>query len=95
MVLVNGGYLHCTDIRKFLSESDKKKKWLISKIQVSDSGPSWPSCFEMAMKQPTLTSFHFKKLSNDQDKLLPRTTGENTDACSPAIPDTHGPQKTL
>ena len=31
---------------KFFSESDKKKlAMVISKIQVSDSGPSWPSCF--------------------------------------------------
>ena len=47
MVLVNGGYLHCTDKKKFLSERDKKKKKMarvISKTQVSDPGPSWPSC---------------------------------------------------
>ena len=34
MALVNGGYLHYTDI--FM---------VLSKIQVSDPGPSWPSCF--------------------------------------------------
>ena len=45
MVLVNGGFLHCTDIKKFFSESDKKKlARAISKNQVSDPGPSWLSC---------------------------------------------------
>ena len=39
-------------------------------------------------KQPTLMSFHFKNLSNDQDKLSPSMSGENTDACLPSIPDT-------
>ena len=46
MVLVNGGYSHCTDLRnscKFFFESDKQKlAGVISKIQVSDPGPSWP-----------------------------------------------------
>ena len=51
--------------------------------------------FEMAMKQPTLASFHFKNLSNDKDKPSSSTLGENTDACSLSIPDTCGPQKTL
>ena len=49
MVLVNGGYLHCTDIKKFweiLLKRDEKKKMarVISKTQVSELGPSWPSC---------------------------------------------------
>ena len=47
MALVNGGCLHCTNNRnscKFFSESDKKKVMVTSKIQVSDPGPSWPSC---------------------------------------------------
>ena len=39
----------CRNSCKFFSESDKKKKkklaMVISKIQVSDPGPSWPSCF--------------------------------------------------
>ena len=31
---------------KFFSESDQKKwLWLSKKVQVSDPGPSWPSCF--------------------------------------------------
>ena len=63
MVLVNGGFLHCTDIKKnsckFFSENDKKKKEkkkkkkkkkmarAISKNQVSDPGPSWPSCLNL------------------------------------------------
>ena len=53
--------------------------------------------FEMAMKQPILSvaSFHFRNLSNDQDKPSPRTSGENTDACLPLISDARGPQKTL
>ena len=47
MVLVNGGFLRCTDIKKFFSESDKKKlARAISKNQVSDPGPSWPSCLK-------------------------------------------------
>ena len=54
MVLMNGGYLHCTDIKKFLkyfSESDKKKlARVISKIQMSDPGPYWPSCFTIFSK---------------------------------------------
>ena len=29
---------------KFFSESDKKMVTVISKIQVSDPGPSWPTC---------------------------------------------------
>ena len=44
-------------------------------------------------KQPTLVSFHFKNLSNDQDKPSPNTSGENTDTCSPSIPNACGPQK--
>ena len=49
----------------------------------------------MAMKQPTLASFHFKNLSNDQGKPSPSTSGENTDACSPLISNTSWPQITL
>ena len=48
----------------------------------------------MAIKQPTLASFHFKNLSDDQDKPSPSTSGENTDACLPLIPDTREPKKT-
>ena len=44
MALVNGGYLHCTD-SKFFSKTDQKKMAMVlSKIQVSDPGPFWPSC---------------------------------------------------
>ena len=50
--------------------------------------------FEMAMKQPTLMSFHFKKLSNDQDKRSPSTSEENTKACLPLSPNALVPQKT-
>ena len=49
----------------------------------------------MALKHPTVASSHFKYSSNDQDKPSPSTSGENTDACSPLIPDARGPQKTL
>ena len=51
MVLVNGGFLHCTDkeilVNSSLKSTKKKKKTgkAISKNQVSDPGPSWPSCF--------------------------------------------------
>ena len=48
----------------------------------------------MAMKRPTLVSFHFKNLSNDQDKRSPSTSEENTEACSPSSPNTLVPQKT-
>ena len=52
MVLVNGGFLKCTDketlVNSFLKATKKKKKKklarAISKNQVSDPGPSWPSC---------------------------------------------------
>ena len=48
MALVNLGYFLCKDIRnscKFFSASDKKKiATVLFKIQVSDAGPSWPSC---------------------------------------------------
>ena len=50
---------------------------------------------KMAMKLPTLASFHFKNSSNDQDKSSSSTSGENTDARSLLIPDAHGPQRTL
>ena len=50
--------------------------------------------FEMAMKQPKFVSLHFQYLSNDQDKPSLSTSKENTDACSPSIPDVHGPKKT-
>ena len=36
---------------------------------------------KMAMKQQPLAFFHFKNLSNDQDKPSPSTSGENTNAC--------------
>ena len=49
--------------------------------------------FEMAMEQPTLPSFHFKNSSSDKDKPSPSTSEENSAACSPSIPDAHGPQK--
>ena len=51
--------------------------------------------FKIVMKQPALASFHFKNSSNDQDKPSTSTSGENTDTCSPLIPDAHGPQKTM
>ena len=48
MALVNGGYLHCTDIKKFLlglprKQPPKKLAMVLSKIQVSDPGPYWYS----------------------------------------------------
>ena len=46
MALVNGGYLNCTDIKKILVNSSlkvtKKMALVLSRIQVSDPGPSWP-----------------------------------------------------
>ena len=42
--------------------------------------------FKMAMKQPTVVSFHFESLSNDQDGLSPSSSGENNEACLPSIP---------
>ena len=48
--------------------------------------------FKMAKKRPTLESFHFKSLSYDQDGVLPSTSGENTNACSPSIPYVLGSQ---
>ena len=48
--------------------------------------------FDLAMKQPTLASYHFKILSNGKGKLSQR---ENIDACQPSIPFAHGPKKML
>ena len=50
MVLVNGSYLHCTDKEILVNSSlkgTKKKKiaGVFSKTQLSEQGPSWPSCF--------------------------------------------------
>ena len=51
MVLVNGGFLHCTDKEILVNSSlkinkkKKKKARAISKNQLSDPGPSWPSCY--------------------------------------------------
>ena len=47
MVLVNGGYLHCTDKEILVNSSlkgTKKMARVISKTEVSELGPSWPSC---------------------------------------------------
>ena len=44
MLLVNGGYLHCTDLVNSSLKGTKKMDRVISKTQVSDPGPSWPSC---------------------------------------------------
>ena len=46
MALANGGYLQTfRNYCKFFSESDKKKlAMVISKVQVSDPGPSWTAC---------------------------------------------------
>ena len=60
MVLVNGGYLHCTDIKEILVnfsvKATKKEKLakVISKIQVSDPGPSWPSCLKILWEKDKL-----------------------------------------
>ena len=49
MVLVNGGFLHCTDkeilVNSSLKTTRKKMARAISKNQVSNRGPSWPSCY--------------------------------------------------
>ena len=50
------------------------------------------SALHKFVKEPTLASFHFKNLSNDQDKPLPSTSRENTDACFPSIFDARWPQ---
>ena len=52
MTPVNGGCLHYTDIKKFfkilLPRNGKKKlPMVLSKLQMSDPWPSWPSCFSM------------------------------------------------
>ena len=43
-----GGYLHCTDKKEFLVnpslKAKKKMAMILSEIQISDPGPSWPSC---------------------------------------------------
>ena len=49
MALVNGGYLHCMDKEILVNLSLKATKikelaLVISKIQVSNPGQSWPSC---------------------------------------------------
>ena len=50
MVLVNGGFLHYTVKEILVNSSLKATKTklarAISKNQVSDPGPSWPSCFK-------------------------------------------------
>ena len=51
--------------------------------------------FEISMKQQTLASFNFKKLSNDQDKPSPSTSEENTDESLPSTLDTCGPKNTV
>ena len=52
MVLVNGGFLHCRVKEILVNSSLKVTKTklarAISKNQVSDPGPSWPSCFKRA-----------------------------------------------
>ena len=42
MVLLNEGFLHCTDTS--LKTTKKKMARAISKNQLNDPGPSWPSC---------------------------------------------------
>ena len=49
--------------------------------------------FKMAIKHPTLATFYFKISSYDRDRPSQITPGENTNACSLSIPDTHGPPK--
>ena len=46
----------------------------------------------MALNQPTPASFNFTIFLNYQDKPSLSTSGENTDACSPSIPDARGTQ---
>ena len=70
MVLVNGGYLHCTDkeilVNSSLKATKKKLARVISKIQVSDPGPSWPSChFKCTLKMLSAICFNL-----DQYKIL-------------------------
>ena len=50
MVLVNGGFLHFPRHKEILVNSSlktnkKKMARAISKNQVSNPGPSWPSCY--------------------------------------------------
>ena len=45
MVLVNGDYLHCMDIKQLLSESKKKAKKKPTKkknLHTHTRGPRWP-----------------------------------------------------
>ena len=88
---MDGGFLHCTDIRnscKFFSENDKKKKKkkklarAISKNQVSDPGPSWPSCMNELISNPNFTPAEYRTLyplflfdvSKQSEKLKYSTT---------------------
>ena len=49
--------------------------------------------FEMAMKQPTFSSLHFKYSSSDQDKPSQSTSGENTDTGSRRFLTLVGPRQ--
>ena len=63
---------------KFFSESDKKKlAKAISKNQVRDRGPSWPSClFEMHFKMSSAICFNL-----DQSKILSSGNGLSGVTC--------------
>ena len=56
---------NCTvQTKKFFSERDKKKMArVISKTQVSDPGPSWPSCF-------ILFFFYEKKKKKPKKRII-------------------------
>ena len=61
MVLVNGVFLHCTDkeilVNSSLKTTTKQMARAISKNQVSDPGPPWPSCFFRKASLKLLTGF--------------------------------------
>ena len=71
MVLVNGGHFALHRQRnscKSFSERDKKKMaGVISKTQVSDPGPSWPSCLTTNM--PAVNSFNLHKFKISENMV--------------------------
>ena len=69
MALVNGGYLHYTDMNKYkkvFSETTQKKKKMarvLSKIQVRIQGPSWPPCLHSS-------DFKYKAISTKLGQIM-------------------------
>ena len=65
MALVNWSYLHYTDIKKFFkilwNRKKKKRAIVVSKIQMSNPGPSWPCCFPNSFRT---NYFYLKRYRN-------------------------------